>query len=115
MKAAMQDAGVDVSGSDAESLCQTTRDWLLGELKAKNMTAPAWKGEAATSIILDPAEWSTDNDMMTPSLKVKLRNLLSHHEAEIAKTKAKTDCIPVFAYRETSTTNESLYELAISL
>ena len=87
MKAAMQDAGVDVSGSDAD-ICasQTTRDWLLEELKAKNMTAPAWKGyEVATSIILDPVEWSTDNDMMTPSLKVKLRNLLSHHEAEIAK------------------------------
>ena len=50
------------------------------------MTAPAWKGyEVATSIILDPVEWTTDNDMMTPSLKVKLRNLLSHHEAEIAK------------------------------
>ena len=87
MKAAMQDAGVDVSGSDAD-ICasQTTRDWLLGELKAKNMIAPAWKGyEVANSIILDPVEWSTDNDMMTPSLKVKLRNLLSHHEAEIAK------------------------------
>ena len=50
------------------------------------MIAPAWKGyEVANSIILDPVEWSTDNDMMTPSLKVKLRNLLSHHEAEIAK------------------------------
>tara|TARA_B100000941_G_scaffold290876_1_gene275503 strand:- start:3246 stop:5162 length:1917 start_codon:yes stop_codon:yes gene_type:complete len=87
MKAAMSGAGVDTSGSDAD-ICgrQSTRDWLLGELKAKNMTAPAWKGyEVATSIILDPVEWSTDNDMMTPSLKVKLRNLLSHHEAEIAK------------------------------
>ena len=42
------------------------------------MLAPKWKGyEVARNIILDPEEWSVDNDMMTPSMKVKLRNLLS--------------------------------------
>ena len=59
---------------------------LLGELKQNNMQAPVWKGyEVAANIILDPEEWTTDNDMLTPSMKVKLRNLMSHHEAEIAK------------------------------
>ena len=49
-----------------------------------NMLAPKWKGyEVARDIILDPEEWSVDNDMMTPSLKVKLRNLLKHHEEAI--------------------------------
>ena len=48
------------------------------------MIAPKWKGyEVARNIILDPVEWSVDNDMMTPSMKVKLRNLLSHHEEAI--------------------------------
>jgi len=87
MKAAMGAAGVDASGSDAD-ICarKETRDWLLGELKANNMKAPVWKGyEVAANLILDPEEWTTDNDMLTPSMKVKLRNLLSHHEAEIAK------------------------------
>ena len=87
MKAAMDAAGVDASGSDAD-ICarQGTRDWLLAELKANNMKAPVWKGyEVAANLILDPEEWTTDNDMLTPSMKVKLRNLLSHHEAEIAK------------------------------
>ena len=87
LKSAMNSAGVDASGSDAD-ICarQSTRDWLLGELKQNNMQAPVWKGyEVAANIILDPEEWTTDNDMLTPSMKVKLRNLMSHHEAEIAK------------------------------
>ena len=50
------------------------------------MKSPVWKGyEVAANLILDPEEWTTDNDMLTPSMKVKLRNLLSHHEAEIAE------------------------------
>ena len=50
------------------------------------MRVPVWKGyEVAANLILDPEEWTTDNDMLTPSMKVKLRNLMSHHEAEIAK------------------------------
>ena len=28
-------------------------------------------------------EWTTDNDMLTPSMKVKLRNLLKKHDEEI--------------------------------
>ena len=48
------------------------------------MVEPVWKGyETARNIILDPNEWTVDNDMMTPSLKVKLRNLLTHHDEAI--------------------------------
>ena len=89
MKAAMSSAGVDASGSNAD-ICgrQSTKDWLLAELKAKNMKSPVWKGyEVAANLILDHEEWTTDNDMLTPSMKVKLRNLLTHHEAEITKIK----------------------------
>jgi len=89
MKAAMSAAGIDASGSNAD-ICgrQSTKDWLLGELKDKNMKSPVWKGyEVAANLILDPEEWTTDNDMLTPSMKVKLRNLLTHHDAEIAKIK----------------------------
>ena len=89
MKAAMNTAGVDASGSNAD-ICgrQSTKDWLLAELKDKNMKSPVWKGyEVAANLILDPEEWTTDNDMLTPSMKVKLRNLLTHHDAEITKIK----------------------------
>ena len=87
MKAAMTTAGIDASGSNAD-ICarQSTKNWLLAELKEKNMKAPVWKGyEVAANLILDPEEWTTDNDMLTPSMKVKLRNLLKHHDAEISK------------------------------
>ena len=89
MKTAMSSAGVDASGSNAD-ICgrQSTKDWLLAELKENNMKSPVWKGyEVAANLILDHEEWTTDNDMLTPSMKVKLRNLLTHHEAEITKIK----------------------------
>ena len=87
MKSAMAVAGVDSSGSDAEICARdSTKKWLLDELKANNMKSPVWKGyEIAANIILDPVEWTTDNDMMTPSMKVKLRNLLKHHDEAIAE------------------------------
>ena len=48
------------------------------------MVAPDWKGyEVARNLILDPEEWTTDNEMLTPSFKVKLRNLLAKHDDEI--------------------------------
>ena len=48
------------------------------------MVAPDWKGyEVARTLILDPEEWTTDNEMLTPSFKVKLRNLLKKHDEEI--------------------------------
>ena len=85
LKAALTGAGVDASGSDAEICARaSTREWLLSELKTNNMQAPTWKGyERAANLILDPVEWTTDNDMLTPSMKVKLRNLLTLHDEEI--------------------------------
>ncbi|MEC7261672.1 MAG: hypothetical protein VXV71_04510 [Candidatus Thermoplasmatota archaeon] len=31
----------------------------------------------------EDSEWTTDNEMLTPSFKVKLRNLLAKHDDEI--------------------------------
>ena len=78
-------AGVSVPADNA-AMCadEGVKTWLLSNLKENNMLEPKWKGyEVARNIILDPVEWSVDNDMMTPSMKVKLRNLLKHHEEAI--------------------------------
>jgi long-chain acyl-CoA synthetase len=86
LKTSLIGAGADASGSDAE-ICarESTREWMLTELKSKNMLAPTWKGyEVAANLILDPEEWTTDNDLQTPSMKVKLRNLLKLHDNEIS-------------------------------
>ncbi len=85
LKAALIAAGVNASGSDAEICARdSTCEWMLTELKAKNMLAPTWKGyEVAATLILDPEEWTTDNDLQTPSMKVKLRNLLKLHEEAV--------------------------------
>ena len=87
LKSALTDANISFSNDDAE-MCkeQKVKDWLLAELKANNMLAPVWKGyETAGSIILDHEEWTTDNDLLTPSMKVKLRNLLTRHEDAISE------------------------------
>ena len=86
LRNALNRAGVKAPSED-DALCadSTVQSWLLDELKEKNMLSPTWKGyEVARNIILDPEEWTTDNDLLTPSLKVKLRNLLARHEESIA-------------------------------
>ena len=85
LKAGLTAANVKFPNDDAE-ICkdQNVKNWLLTELKTNNMVAPAWKGyETAGSIILDHEEWTTDNDLLTPSMKVKLRNLLAKHDDAI--------------------------------
>ena len=85
LKSALGNAKISFSSDDAE-MCkdQNVKDWLLTELKTNNMLEPTWKGyETAGGIILDHEEWTTDNDLLTPSMKVKLRNLLTRHEDAI--------------------------------
>ena len=85
LRAALNGAGIDASGDDA-ALCASAevRAFVLENLKNNNMVAPDWKGyEVARTLILDPEEWTTDNEMLTPSFKVKLRNLLKKHDEEI--------------------------------
>ena len=85
LRAALKGAGMDTSGDDA-ALCASAdvRAFVLDDLKKNNMVAPDWKGyEVARTLILDPEEWTTDNEMLTPSFKVKLRNLLAKHDDEI--------------------------------
>ena len=87
LRNALDSAGVKAP-SDDDDLCvdSAVQTWLLSELKEKNMLPPTWKGyEVARNVILDSEEWTTDNDLLTPSLKVKLRNLLVRHEESIAK------------------------------
>ena len=85
LRTALNGAGMDTSGNDA-ALCASpeVRSFVLENLKTNNMVAPDWKGyEVARTLILDPEEWTTDNEMLTPSFKVKLRNLLKKHDEEI--------------------------------
>lgn len=85
LRAALKKAGIAASDDDA-AVCADpkVREFLLNDLKKNNMVAPDWKGyEVARTLILDSEEWTTDNEMLTPSMKVKLRNLLAKHDDEI--------------------------------
>jgi long-chain acyl-CoA synthetase len=78
-------AGIDASGS-LEDLCKRAdvRAWVHAALK-KEVMGPNWKGfEISGGVILDHEEWTTDNKLLTPSLKVKRNALLTRHEADMA-------------------------------
>ena len=80
----LKGANIDASGS-FEELCASAdvRAYTLDSLK-KEIMGPNWKGfEISGSVILDPEEWTTDNEMITPSLKVKRRALFDRHQADI--------------------------------
>ena len=85
LKAGLEAAGIDASGSFGE-LCARpdVRDFALASLK-KEIMEENWKGfEYSSAVILDPEEWTTDNKLITPSLKVKRNALLDRHAADIA-------------------------------
>ena len=80
----LKGANIDSSGS-FEELCssQEVRTFVLESLKEEIMV-PNWKRfEISGGVVLDPEEWTTDNEMITPSLKVKRRALFAKHQADI--------------------------------
>lgn len=84
LRAGLKSAGVSTDGSFAD-LCKRAdvRDWVLTALKEEIM-APNWKGfEISGGVILDAEEWSTDNKLLTPSLKVKRSALLNRHGVDM--------------------------------
>ena len=79
-------AGIATSGDDA-AVCAdpAVGEWLLNRVATHAKGDSNWKGyEIPRDIILDHDEWTTDNGLLTPTMKVKLRNLLTRHEAAIA-------------------------------
>ena len=79
-------AGIDTSGDDA-AVCANPAvgKWLLNRVATHAKGDTNWKGyEIPRDIILDHDEWTTDNGLLTPTMKVKLRNLLTRHEDAIA-------------------------------
>ena len=78
--------GLHVSGEWSD-ICKDPAvcSWLLDELRENHLQEPTWKGyEIPSALILDHEEWNTDNNLLTPSLKVKLRNLLERHDDAIS-------------------------------
>lgn len=79
--------GISAPG-DNEELCNNKEvaAALLAHLKETAISAPTWKGyEIPDALILDHVEWTTDNELLTPSMKVKLRNILSRHADAISE------------------------------
>ncbi len=84
LRGELRAAGVNADATFIE-LCarDDVRAVVLKSLQAEVMK-PNWKGfEISGAVILDDEEWSTENKLLTPSLKVKRRALLERHKADI--------------------------------
>ena len=74
--------GVDLP-DDRAAVCRDSRvvEFIRADVEAVNETLP--KSERVTEFRLVPEEWTPDNDLMTPSMKIKRRKVKERFAAEI--------------------------------
>jgi long-chain acyl-CoA synthetase len=65
--------------ADKEAICQNdqVQTWMQNEVNAVNKEFE--KHERIKEFRLVPEEWTPDNELLTPSMKLKRRNILEHH------------------------------------
>jgi len=73
-----EEEGVEVPG-DEDGMCEdeTVRSWVQEEVDAANESFESY--ETVKKFRLVTEEWTEDNDLLTPSLKKKRRNILEKH------------------------------------
>ena len=74
--------GIDLP-DDREALCRDSRvvEFIQADVEAVNDTLP--KSERVREFRLVPEEWTPDNDLMTPSMKVKRRAVVDRFEDQL--------------------------------
>lgn len=73
--------GIDASKPDVLCNHEKVRALIRGEL---DKYAAEFKGfEAIRDFVLVPEEWTTANDMLTPKMSMKRRNIVSRYEREL--------------------------------
>ncbi|WP_336359526.1 AMP-dependent synthetase/ligase [Haladaptatus sp. ZSTT2] len=80
--------GIDLPESKAE-LCDHPRvkEWVQADIDEKN--AQFSKSEQIKQFELVPVEWTAENDLLTPSMKMKRRNILDRYEDELVSIYGK--------------------------
>jgi long-chain acyl-CoA synthetase len=74
--------GIDLSDDPAEVCAdERVREYVREEVDRVNQTLP--KPERIKEFRLIPLEWSPDNDLLTPSMKIKRRNVIDRFEAQV--------------------------------
>ncbi|WP_255195634.1 AMP-dependent synthetase/ligase [Halorarius litoreus] len=74
---------VDIPRNKADAIeDERVVEWIAEEVDAINETLA--KHERIKEFRLVSSEWTPENDMLTPSMKLKRRNVLSEHDAKVA-------------------------------
>jgi long-chain acyl-CoA synthetase len=74
-----EEEGVGLS-NDASAVCrnEAVKEWVAEEVEAVNERFE--KHERIKEFRLVPEEWSPENDLLTPSMKLKRRNIIDRYE-----------------------------------
>ncbi|MFW5928792.1 MAG: AMP-dependent synthetase/ligase [Halobacteriota archaeon] len=85
-----EDADVDLPENDGE-LCQdeTVRSWIWGEIEEVNQNFEEYEKIKKFECVAE--EWTEHNDMLTPSLKKKRRNILKEHADAVERIYAEEE------------------------
>ncbi|MFP4625129.1 MAG: AMP-dependent synthetase/ligase [Natronomonas sp.] len=76
---------------DFEEICEldAVHEWVDKEVQAVNETLA--KHERIREFRLVPMEWTPDNDLLTPSMKIKRRNVMDQFAEEVADMYDESD------------------------
>jgi long-chain acyl-CoA synthetase len=78
-----EDEGIDVPTDHTEACRdERVREWVAEEIEAVNERLG--HHETIKEFRLVPTEWTADNDLLTPSMKKKRRNIVEENRGEIA-------------------------------
>jgi long-chain acyl-CoA synthetase len=74
--------GIDLP-DDPEAICEHDRviEYINEEVESVNKTLA--KSEKIKEFRLVPVEWTADNDLLTPSMKIKRRNVIDEFEPQV--------------------------------
>jgi long-chain acyl-CoA synthetase len=80
------DRGIDIA-DDEEAICEDerVREWLNEEIKLVNREFGEDSEKTIKQFELVAKEWTADNDLLTPSLKKKRRNILAEFSEKVEK------------------------------
>ncbi|QLD87878.1 long-chain fatty acid--CoA ligase [Natronomonas salina] len=70
---------------DPEAMCEDDRVRAYIEAEVERVNETLSKSEQIKEFRLVPLEWDADNDLLTPSMKKKRRNILERFEGEVRK------------------------------
>ncbi|WVR05825.1 hypothetical protein IAU60_002850 [Kwoniella sp. DSM 27419] len=87
MRSRLKATGIDAEGGPAQwAFNQEVNNYLIGTLRDEGKKGGLKGVELIRDVILTTEEWSPDNGMLTPAMKLARHFIAKKYEAEIRKS-----------------------------